>query len=254
MKLVSILFLLSSLSLLAELRVLSYNIRHGAGMDNKLDLDRTANVLIKQDADLVALQEVDQVCTRSNKVDQADFLAKKLGKFNHRFGSFMDYQGGKYGLAILSRYPILESRVHKMPGGAEPRVALEIEVEVPQTDGSKQRISFVCVHFDYVRDDTARFAQAQHLIKVLAQRKHPVIVTGDFNDKRGSKTLDAFVEAFTIPSSSGPTFSSAEPRVEIDFCVHRGFPEKPKTQVIKGIQASDHLPLLTVFPKFGIAR
>ncbi len=251
MKIIATLFVLMlSPSLLAEFRVVSYNIRHGVGMDKKLNLERTAKVLKDLSPDIVALQEVDQVCERSVKIDQAAFLAESLGDFHHRFGSFMDYQGGKYGLAILSKYPIVVSRVHRLPDGAEPRVALEVEVDLPQEDGTKKRISVVCVHFDFERIDTARFAQAQHLITQLAERSHPVIVTGDFNDVRESRTLNAFAKDFTLPEGDGPTTSSVKPGLEIDFCVYRGPLATPTVKVIKGIRASDHLPLLSVFSKF----
>lgn len=110
------------------LRVVSYNIKHGRGMDGKVDLDRTAKVLAKLKPDIIALQEVDKHCTRSGKVDIAAELGKRL-KMDHRFGKFMDFQGGEYGMAVLSRLPIKTTRIHKLPRGAEPRIALEVVVQ-----------------------------------------------------------------------------------------------------------------------------
>ena len=85
------------------LRVVSSNIRHGVGMDGKLDLDRTAAVLRRLEPDLVALQEVDERCRRSGGVDQAAALGKALG-MAHRFGEFMDHDGepGSESLAVLA--------------------------------------------------------------------------------------------------------------------------------------------------------
>lgn len=76
------------------LRVVSYNIRHGAGMDGRVDLARTAAVLRALSPDLVALQEVDERVKRSGGVDQAQQLGEALG-MQARFTSFMDYQGGR---------------------------------------------------------------------------------------------------------------------------------------------------------------
>lgn len=227
------------------LHLLSYNIRHGRGMDDKIDFDRIARVIADTKPDLVALQEVDRGVRRSGEVDTPELLGKKLG-MHHAFGVVMPYQGGEYGLAILSKFPVVETRVHKLPDGAEPRVALEVEIDLPQTSGKASRISFVCVHFDYVRRDEARFAQASTLIEILRKRKHPVIVAGDYNDTRGSRTLDAFAAEFHIPDTAGPTFGSSNPQKEIDFITWRGLPERAELRVIDEKEASDHFPLTAV--------
>jgi endonuclease/exonuclease/phosphatase family metal-dependent hydrolase len=230
-----------------DLRVLSYNIRHGRGMDDKVDFDRIAKLIAATQADLIALQEVDKGVGRSGKVDTPEFLGKALG-MHHQFGRFMPYQGGEYGLAVLSKFPVVEARVHKLPGGGEPRVALEIEVDVPNTAGLNTRVSFVCVHFDWNSPDDSRFAQAAALIKILRDRKHAVIVAGDYNDERGSRTLDAFAAEFHLPETAGPTFRSDTPQIEIDFITWRGLPQKAELKVLEEKQASDHRPLLAVIP------
>ena len=84
-----------------ELRLVAYNIHHGEGMDGKLDLERIARVIAAEKPDLVALQEVDKGCKRSGSIDQAAKLAKLL-KMDHRFGKFMDYQGG----GVWHGYPL----------------------------------------------------------------------------------------------------------------------------------------------------
>ena len=96
------------------LRIMCYNIRHGRGMDEVVDLTRTANVIKAWNPDLVAVQEVDQNTQRTNKTDQTKILAEKLG-MHCVFGKAIDLQGGGYGLAILSRFPILEDRMILLP-------------------------------------------------------------------------------------------------------------------------------------------
>jgi hypothetical protein len=92
------------------LRVVSYNIRHGRGNDDVVDLERTARVLRALSPDIVGLQEVDERATRSGGVPQAVRLGELLG-MHHAFGRFMDYQGGAYGLAILSRQATAIGRI-----------------------------------------------------------------------------------------------------------------------------------------------
>ena len=171
------------------LRVVSYNIRHGVGMDGKLDLDRTAAVLRRLEPDLVALQEVDERCRRSGGVDQAEALGKALG-MEHRFGEFMDYDGGRYGLAVLSRFPVKATRRHELPRGAEPRCALEVEVEVP---GLGQPVSFTCVHNDWTKE-AIRVNQMRALVAALGERR-PALVAGDYNGDPGSESLAVLADA-----------------------------------------------------------
>ncbi len=226
-------------------RVVSYNIKHGQGMDKKLDLNRTAETIRKLAPDLVALQEIDINCGRSGGVDQTAALGKML-EMHHAFGNFMDYDGGEYGLGILSKYPILRSESHRLPDGAEPRCALEIEVEI-----AGQRTSFVCIHLDWTSEDI-RLAQAKALIEKLAKRPHPVFVLGDFNATRDSASHRLLSEHWTAltTTEAAPTFPSEAPEQEIDFIlVPKGGPwEKLTSEVIDERITSDHRPVLAVLP------
>ena len=91
----------------ATLRVLSYNIKHGYGMDGKVDLSRSAELIKRLDPDLVALQEIDKSTERTKRVDQTAELGR-MTNMHATFGRFFDYQGGEYGMAVLSRKKPLE--------------------------------------------------------------------------------------------------------------------------------------------------
>src|SRR5687767_4395118 len=99
------------------LRVLSYNIHHAEGTDGKLDLERIAKVITAARPDLVAVQEVDRKARRTKGVDQAAELGRLTG-LHVEFGKAIDFQGGEYGLAVLSRFPIKAAKVHPLPGKA----------------------------------------------------------------------------------------------------------------------------------------
>ena len=163
----------------AELRIVTYNIKHGRGMDDKVDLERTAGVLRPLRPDFVGLQEVDDRATRSGSVPEAERLGQMLG-MEHAFGKFMDFQGGGYGLAVLSRFPIVRSSSLRLPEGNEPRVALVAEVRLPD----ETMMAVVNVHFDWVQDDRFRFAQAEVLAKFLDTLTMSYVLLGDFNDVR----------------------------------------------------------------------
>jgi len=97
-----------------RLRVLSYNIHHGEGVDHKLDLQRIAGVIKSVNPDLVALQEVDKGTQRANRVDQPVELARLTG-MKVVFGGNIRYEGGDYGNAVLSRLPIKRHKNHLLP-------------------------------------------------------------------------------------------------------------------------------------------
>src|SRR4029453_2287313 len=103
-----VLLLLCSSSAFARrsIRIMTYNIHVGVGMDKKLDLQRIADVINKEKPDLVGLQEVDRGVERTQRIDEIVELAK-LTKMDYAFAFNLKYQGGQYGVAILSRYRIL---------------------------------------------------------------------------------------------------------------------------------------------------
>ena len=93
-----------------NLRVLTFNIRHCAGSDDVINYDRTAAIINGMEPDIVCLQEVDYMTTRSNKVDQLKTLADKTG-MNHYFSKSITYQGGEYGNGLLFKGKIGRAHV-----------------------------------------------------------------------------------------------------------------------------------------------
>ena len=229
------------------LRVVTYNIRHGRGMDDVVDLEHTADVLRRLEPDVVGLQEVDVGVERSGAEDQPEVLGRLLD-MEHAFGAFMDYQGGEYGMAILSRHPIVEVRAVELPQGNEPRVALAVEIATPQG----RRVPVINVHFDWVSDDGYRFAQASELARYLEALPSPFILLGDFNDVPDSRTMELFrtlADEARKPADDRLTFSSTDPRREIDY-IFAGPPGAGRfthTEVIDEPLASDHRPVVAVW-------
>jgi len=229
-----------------RLRLVSYNIKHGLGNDGRLDLERTAALLNNLRADFIGLQEVDNKVKRSGIVDQAQTLGKSLGMYS-AFGSFMDYQGGKYGLGMLSKHPILAAKEIKLPTGNEPRVALACKIQLPD----RREIMVVNLHFDWVEDDKFRFQQAKELAKYLDTLTLPYVLMGDFNDQPQSRTLDLLSRgtmAAVKPRQDRFTFPSMKPTIEIDFIF--AAPQEDWqlnfSRVLNGKVTSDHRPFLAV--------
>lgn len=228
------------------LRVLSYNIRHGAGMDDSVDLRRAAAVIRAQRPDVVLLQEVDFGTTRTGGVDQARALAELTGLPHHAFGRFMDYRGGAYGMAALSAAPILDSVTHVLPDGEEPRSALAVRIR-PRP--GMPELVFVGIHF--YRTEPERLAQAARLVEALGGEAAPVFLVGDFNSQPGTAVMDLLARHFHMPSKPEDarfTFPADEPAREIDYVLYRpaGRFRLLEYRVVDERRASDHRPVLAV--------
>ncbi len=228
------------------LRLLSYNLHHGEGMDGKIDLPRIADYIKKQTPDIAALQEIDKCCTRSGGVDQAAELAKQTGMTAH-FAKFMDYQGGEYGMAILSRLPVLESRTIPLPPGSEPRSAAVVTVKTPAGP-----LTVASVHFYETEDQ--RMAQAIALGEALGGGKKDAILIGDFNSEPGGNVMPWLAARFHLPEKQGAmqfTWPSDKPRENIDHVLFR-LPSEWKVKdyrVLEEQVISDHRPLLCVLQR-----
>lgn len=229
-----------------EFVIASYNIRHGAGNDDLVDIARTGRAIQALGADIVALQEVDRGVERSGSTDEPELLGKQLG-MNPAFGAFFPYQGGEYGIAILSRFPIARVDELQLPEGNEPRIALSAEIELP----SGRHIRVVSVHFDWVQNDSFRYAQAETLKAILDTVSLPMVLLGDFNDQPGSRTLALFTQSFTPavkPDSDHFTFPSTRPDQELDHIMFAPSSawEPAQARIVTDTLTSDHRPVVTV--------
>ncbi|MDP2471428.1 MAG: endonuclease/exonuclease/phosphatase family protein [Candidatus Palauibacterales bacterium] len=223
-------------------RVLAYNIHHGEGMDSVVDLARIAKLIRDVRPDLVAVQEVDSVVERTGGVDQAAELGS-LTKLNAAFGSFMPYQGGAYGMAILSRWPIARFENIRLPDGDEPRSALSGIVELPRTGA---RLRFVGIHL--YRTEAERLGQARSLEEQLGSDSIPTLLAGDFNSEPGTAVMEHLSSAWRIvdKGEDSLTFPSYGPEREIDYVLLR--PSRRfqvlSERVLDEPVASDHRPIL----------
>jgi endonuclease/exonuclease/phosphatase family metal-dependent hydrolase len=222
------------------LKVMTWNLHHGVGEDGRLNLSRIAKVILEEKPDLVALQEIDRNCGRSGKVDQAAELGRLTGR-EAVFGKAMDFDGGGYGQAVLTKLPVVASEVHKLTSVGEPRIALEVRVR-----GGGRELGFVSVHLD-AGDEPVRSAQAKEVVRFIAG-EGPAVITGDFNDVPGSKTMDAFARPWTVVEKSGSplTHPSATPEIEIDHLLIREMKVVEKARVLEEAVASDHRPVVAV--------
>lgn len=229
-----------------RLRVMTYNIHVGVGMDKKLDLARIASVINGVRADLVGLQEVDRGAERTQRIDEIAELAR-LTNMEYAFARNLRFQGGWYGVAVLSRFPILatDHRLYANRREAERRGFIRVEV-----DAGGQKIDFVTTHLDYKYDD-GRLFETQQLLKAIETVNAPLIVAGDFNDEPAGSAYKLMQTRFAdcwmqmTDSERGLTYPADRPVKRIDYIFHtRDDRVHTRRAWTVSTLASDHLPLV----------
>lgn len=239
----------------ARARVLVYNIHAGKDAKGVDNLTAVADLVRTTGADIALLQEVDQGTRRSGVTDQPAVLAARTG-FHVAFGSALDYDGGEYGVAILSRWPILSDTLIHLPvdppqaragGSHEPRGALRVVVA-----GPTGRLAIINTHLDATREDRWRRQEADSIASLVAQARQTeslVIAGGDFNSTpespvqsglRNRGLRDVWMEC---ASGDGLTYPADLPVKRIDYLFLTGDIRCASARVVE-TPASDHRPLL----------
>ena len=186
------------------IRVATYNIHKGRGLDGRVRIARILRVLQEIDADIIALQEVVNMTRRRGQADapeqhQARFLAEELG-YTCRVGETRKHRLGIMSNATLSRWKIDGSRhIDLSVAGRHPRGALRTDIRIGDT----------LLHVFNVHLGTAvreRRAQAKliderllKLIDVSGQR----IVLGDFNDWNHGLVTSTLSKEFHLTDAFG---------------------------------------------------
>jgi len=235
----------------AILRVLTYNIHHGEGLDGHFDLPRLAGIMTSEAPDLIALQEVDRGTKRANGVDQLTELGR-LTRMYGVFGKTMDYQGGAYGVAVLSRMPIGRVTNRRLPGSPdrEPRTALTVDVE---TTERRSRVQFTTTHLDQGRDLMDQVAQASVLATAWGADTAGILA-GDLNTRPDTLTMQILARRWTDTMAEPPPDPSGRPRRRIDYVMVTPAAawRTLESRYLDAPLASDHQPVLTVLEWIGV--
>lgn len=156
-------------------RIMSYNVHNAIGMDGKTDCNRIADIITSVNPDVVAIQEVDSMTIRSKRKDILGEIAKQTG-MKATFAEAIPYQGGKYGIGILSKEkPIRVKRV-PLPGREEARTMVLAEFN---------DYVFVATHFSLTSaDQELSVPLVVNEVKLCGK---PVFFAGDMNSEPYSK-------------------------------------------------------------------
>ena len=220
------------------LRILTYNVRNGQGLDAPeiMDVARIGRIIAAQQPDVVALQELDRKTRRSAGRDILQELAEATG-MTGTYGQAIVFQDGGYGIGVLSRTPPLRAYQRALPCPQEARTLLVCEFGT---------FVLFCTHLSL--NPGSRMAAVEIINAELEAFTKPVFLAGDFNAAPDAGDLRALQGAWRRISPLEPTFPADRPEIMIDhiFAAHDAQIEVIETRVIDEPAASDHRPVLAV--------
>lgn len=217
-------------------KVMSYNIRNGIGIDNANNIQRTANVINSIRPNIVAVQEVDSMTKRSGNRYVLGELAERTNMYPY-FAPAIDYDGGKYGIGLLSQEKPLSVRRVALPGREEARTLFVADLPL---------YTFIGTHLSLTEED--RMASLSIIKAITDTCSKPVFVAGDLNDTPKSKFINALSKDYVALTPADKfTFPADKPTETIDYI----FAPKNKAalmttewaKVVDDTVASDHRPV-----------
>ena len=260
-----------------SLKIVCFNIAHGRGAtdDNWAEggapkvrrLEEIADLLIKIDADIVVLNEVDFDSTWSGSVNQSELLARlarypfRMERRNLDFGFV--YGSWKFGNAVLSKFPITQTSPADLPvhatwesllAGAKSGAICEIALD------DQTKIDLMAVHLEH-RSELTRVQSARRIVELAQSSDRPMIVAGDFNStpsgfpfsdstEQNDNALNLLLQSKAFktqptenPTNSDLTFPSDQPDRVIDWIMIPNYANFDSYKVIE-TKLSDHLPVV----------
>ncbi|MBR4171804.1 MAG: endonuclease/exonuclease/phosphatase family protein [Kiritimatiellae bacterium] len=215
-------------------RVLSYNVQDCFNLGRKdQNVERTAEVIRKLAPDVAGIQELDRNTKRSKGHDIAGELAEKTG-MELSYGKTIDFQGGAYGIGILSKKKPIRAYTVPLPGKEEKRALQIAEFET---------YVFFCTHLSLTKN--SKIESVPLINAEAAKFSKPIILVGDFNAYPDSEPIQELRKTWKQVSVNGFTFPANAPTVQIDYIfLHTDKPYRAEhAAIIEEPSVSDHRPI-----------
>lgn len=163
------------------LKVATYNVE--AWQDCIENTDVIGQDIAESGADIVGLQEIDMFLPRSGEKNMIAEIAAVAGYPYHRFIRAIDYKGGQYGTAILSKHPIKKLELINLASTNEKRSLGRFVIDVLGV-----QVNFFNTHLSYIEPEL--LDHIDQVAKIL-ENYESYIITADFNTNN-FKLLEAF--------------------------------------------------------------
>lgn len=161
------------------LKIITFNVAHGKGMDGVIDVKRQADLIKSYNPDIVFIQEIDMYTKRVGDMNQIREFSKLLGLPYSSMESNITIAEGYYGDGIISRFPISFSTNYLMPLtdiNHEQRGILCNRISFGTT-----KINLFSVHLSTYLDERILAAKEMNRILRKIDKNELVIMGGDFN-------------------------------------------------------------------------
>ncbi|WP_288360141.1 endonuclease/exonuclease/phosphatase family protein [uncultured Bacteroides sp.] len=219
------------------LKLMTYNIKNANGMDNVCDFQRVANVINNASPDVVAIQEVDSMTSRSGQKYVLGEIADRT-QMHAYFAPAINFDGGKYGIGLLTKQVPIRLQTIPLPGREEERALILAEFE---------DYIYCCTHMSLTEED--RMESLKMVKSFTAPYKKPLFLAGDMNAEPESGFIKELQKDFQILSNPKQhTYPAPEPKETIDYIATlksnaNGF-ALISARVLNEPMASDHRPIL----------
>ncbi|MDE6989006.1 MAG: metallophosphoesterase [Bacteroides acidifaciens] len=219
------------------LKLMTYNIKNANGMDDVCNFQRIANVINNASPDVVAIQEVDSMTNRSGQKYVLGEIAERT-QMHAYFAPAIDFDGGKYGIGLLTRQVPVRLQTIPLPGREEARALILAEFE---------DYIYCCTHMSLTEED--RMKSLKIVKSFTAPYKKPLFLAGDMNAEPESDFIKELQKDFQLLSNPKQhTYPAPEPKETIDYIATlksnaNGF-ALISAQVLNEPMASDHRPIL----------
>lgn len=221
------------------MRIITYNLRGGLGMDGRRETARIADFMLSLTPDIACFQEVHQRLPWSGWINQPHVFSRRLG-MPFVFQPCIWLPWGGYGLGIATRFPIRRVKRFRLKSGKEPRGALHVEVQTPNGP-----LSVFCTHWGL--DINERAIQARQMEAIVGATAAPVVVCGDLNDVPQASYVQSFVQKAGLRDAgqeeNAPTYPSDNPKSRIEVVLHPAQWRASRVFTAASL-LSDHLPLV----------
>lgn len=178
----------------ASVRLLAWNVRHCRGLDLRVQPGRVVDLVAALEPDVVALSELDVDRVRSQRVDQPEWIAARLG-MGVVFAETLD----GYGHALFSRLPFASAEIVRLAHTplTEPRSAIDAVFAT----GDDAALRVVSTHLGLTVTDRAM--QVGGILARVSPSEAPAVVLGDLNAGPGEAGYEELVAASFVDPLAG---------------------------------------------------
>ena len=232
------------------MKIVSYNLHSGLGLDKAADFDRIAETIRAEHPDLTGLQEISIGRADLPPGDPLEQMSRKLGQtgfFAQTFQPVFEGKSYSYGIGVLSAVKAEKVAELALPNldREEPRKAVFLKIGT--TDG--KTVYFVNTHLANgagEKQEQLRLLQIKTIYEWIVSAQYaPIILTGDMNATPDSPCGRFLAEKFTLAGEMSSTYPADEPRIKIDYiaCYPQNAFTVESYRVVPETVASDHRPI-----------